>query len=217
MHNVIMALPGFEPEIGRWLWALEDTRRRTKRSLEGLTQAVIDWPHPLTSSPEVERRTSGAGGSDSPLLTTAVSPSGVGPGVRPGNSIGTLLYHLAAIEIDWLYSDVLQSQWPPELEALFPLDVRDEQGHLSAVRGLSLGEHLHRLDAVRSILLDTFRGMTLHEFRRARRVNDHDVTPEWVIHHLMQHETEHRGQTGEIRLRAERTLEEDSWARINTE
>jgi len=182
MHNVVEALPGCEPEIGRWLWALEDTRRRTKDSLDGLIQSVIDWFDP-----------------------------------HGGSSIGTLLYHLAAIEIDWLYADVLQKPWPPELEALFPLDVRDEQGHLSAVRGLSLDEHLHRLDAVRSILLDTFRGMTLHEFRRARRVNDHDVTPEWVIHHLMQHETEHRGQTGEIRLRAERTLEEDSWARINTE
>ena len=199
MHNVIMALPGFEPEIGRWLWALEDTRRRTKSSLDGLTQAVIDWPHPLTRS-------------------LGLRTSGEGPGVRPGNSIGTLLYHLAAIEIDWLYSDVLQSQWPPELEALFPFDVRDEQGHLIAVRGLSLDGHLHRLDAVRSILLDTFRGMTLHEFRRARRVNDRDVTPEWVIHHLMQHEAEHRGQIGEIRIRAERTLHDrDSWARINTD
>lgn len=210
MHNVVESLPGCNPEIGRWLWALGDTRRRTKRSLEGLTQAVIDWPHPLAPSPEVYGSTSGEGESDSPLLTTAVSSSGEGSGVRPGNSIGTLLYHLAAIEIDWLYADVLQKPWPPELETLFPFDVRDEQGHLVAVRGLSLEEHLRRLDAVRSILLDAFHSMSIDEFRRARRTQGYDVTPEWVIHHLMQHEAEHRGQIGEIRIRAERTLDDEN-------
>jgi len=203
----INALPGYDPEIGRWLWALEDTRRRTKRSLEGLQQMVIDWPHPLTPSPEVELHTSGEGESDSPLLTTAVSSSGEGSGVRPGNSIGTLLYHIAAIEIDWLYADVLEGKsWPPEVEALFPYDVRDEQGRLIAVPGLSLEDHVRRLDAVRSIFLASFRGMSIDEFRRVRHFADYDVTPEWVIHHLMQHEAEHRGQIGELRIRAEQAL-----------
>jgi hypothetical protein len=32
-----------EPEIGRWLWALQDTRQRTMSVLERLTPAVIDW------------------------------------------------------------------------------------------------------------------------------------------------------------------------------
>jgi uncharacterized damage-inducible protein DinB len=168
MHNAIEALSGYEAEIGRLLWMLEDTRRRTNRSLDGLQPAVVDW-------------------SD----------------LQGGNSIGTLLYHLAAIEIDWLHADVLQKPWSLELETLFPFDVRDEQGHLIGVRGLSLDAHLRRLGAVRSILLDAFRGMSLDEFRRVRRTQDHDVTPEWVLHHLMQHEAEHRGQIGEIRLRAE--------------
>jgi uncharacterized damage-inducible protein DinB len=36
--------------------------------------------------------------------------------------------------------------------------------------------------------------MTVAEFRRPRPVNFYLVTPEWVLHHLMQHEAEHRGQ-----------------------
>ena len=32
-----------EPEIGRWLWALQDTRQRTMRELGGLSPAMIDW------------------------------------------------------------------------------------------------------------------------------------------------------------------------------
>ncbi len=171
-HYGIEALPGYEPEIGRRLWALEDTRRRMKRSLEGLPQTVVDW----------------------------IDPHG-------DNSIGTLLYHVAAIEIDWLYADVLGGKpWPPEVEALFPYDVRDEQGLLIAVRGVSLVEHARRLDEVRANFLASFRGMSIDEFRRARYFAAYVVTPEWVIHHLIQHEAEHRGQIGELRIRAEQAL-----------
>jgi uncharacterized damage-inducible protein DinB len=34
----------------------------------------------------------------------------------------------------------------------------------------------------------------------------YDVTPEWVLHHLMQHEAEHRSQIGALRARAQRQL-----------
>jgi uncharacterized damage-inducible protein DinB len=36
---------------------------------------------------------------------------------------------------------------------------------------------------------------------------DYRVTPEGVLHHLIQHETEHRGQLGLVRELAERTTE----------
>ena len=46
-----------------------------------------------------------------------------------GESIGTILYHLAVIEADWLYVEVLQAaSYPPEINALFPHDVRDVDG-----------------------------------------------------------------------------------------
>lgn len=40
------ALPGFEPEIGRWMWALEEVRRRTLRAVEGLDAETLDWQGP---------------------------------------------------------------------------------------------------------------------------------------------------------------------------
>ena len=58
-----------------------------------------------------------------------------------GATIGSLLYHMAAIEVDWLYVDVLGKLWPPEIEPLFPLDVRDEVGNLSTMSGESLASH----------------------------------------------------------------------------
>ena len=170
-------LAGCEPEIGRWLWALQDTRRRTKQLLGDLVEPwMIDWvPH------------------------------------AKANSIGTLLYHIAAIEMNWLYYDVFQQAFPAEVEQLLSDEVRDEEGHLTMLEGLPLAHYLQLLDTMRRYLLDAFRGMTLEEFRRLRQPSstshlDYEVTPEWVLHHLMQHEAEHRGQ---IQMLLEDALQEE--------
>lgn len=153
-----------EPEVGRWLWALQDTRRRTLEQLKGLTPAQADW----------------------------APPDG-------GSTIGTVLYHLALIEADWLYSEVLEQPYPPEALALFPHADRDAQGQLLSVTGVDPAQHLARMETVRRWLLAAFQPMSLAEFRRARSLPQYTVTPEWVLHHLMQHEAEHRGQIGTIR------------------
>jgi len=168
---LVEALPGYPPEIGRYLWMLEDSRRRTKEVVQGVTQRVIDW------------------------CATARD-----------NRIGTLLYHIAAIELDWLYVEVLEQEFPADLAALFPYDVRDAQGRLSLITGGSLEEHLRRLDSVRAALMATFRPMSLEEFRRPRQLPDYDVTPEWVLYHLLEHETAHRGEIGEMRRWAEQDI-----------
>lgn len=172
--KVVDALLSHEPEIGRWLWALQDTRQRTMEELGRLSPAMIDWP---------------PGGDES--------------------SIGTVLYHIADIEADWLYVEVLEQSMPPEVAALFPYPTRDEHGQLTQVQGFSLEQHLERLKTVRGLLLNIYQRMDLAEFRRVRTLPNYDVTPEWVLHHLMQHEAEHRGQIGALRARAERYLAPD--------
>lgn len=123
--------------------------------------------------------------------------------------IGTILYHLADIEADWLYAEVLEEPLPPTVATLFPYATRDEQGQLTQVRGLRLADHLKRLETVRELLLAVFQRMDLSEFRRVHSLPDYDVTPEWVLHHLMQHEAEHRSQIGAIRARAENQLTQE--------
>jgi len=121
-----------------------------------------------------------------------------------GLSIGTLLYHIAAIELDYLYEDILGGfDIPDELERLFPQDVRDNGGKLSIIDHESLKSHLHRLSTVRKYLLATFNSMPVDEFRRLRLQAQYSVTPEWVIYHLVQHESEHRGLFGELILEAQ--------------
>jgi hypothetical protein len=124
------------------------------------------------------------------------------------NSIGTLLYHVALIELDWLYREVLEDQpYPEEVKALFAVPHRGAQGLLSPVQGDTLEHHLHRLDLVRMYLLTSFRGMTILEFRRLRPFPEYRVSPEWVLHHLIQHEAEHRGHIQLLRGSAERELD----------
>jgi uncharacterized damage-inducible protein DinB len=120
-----------------------------------------------------------------------------------GNSIGTLLYHIAAIEMDWLAVEVMENTLDKSVWDVFTVDVRDANGRLSVVSGVSLDEHLKRFDAVRNVLLDCFKAMTVDDFRRPRSLPDYDVSPEEVLHHLMQHEAEHRGEMGTIRTMAE--------------
>jgi uncharacterized damage-inducible protein DinB len=120
-----------------------------------------------------------------------------GPGL---DAIGTLLYHVAAIEADWLFEDILGpesgAEWPADL---FPFDVREQSGRLTIVSGLSLADHLARLETVRGMFVGHLRGMDAAEFHRPRTRDRYDVSPAWVAHHLLQHEAEHRAQISAAR------------------
>ena len=173
------ALEGYQVEIGKLLWMLMDGRERLKHGLA-----------------EIEA------GQEQAIVDWCPRPE--------TNSIGTLLYHIAAVETDWLFVEVL-ADYTPETpvawpDALLPHNMRDQQGRLADLENETLGDHWRRLDRVRSLLFDAFRGMSVAEFRRPRRLEQYDVTPEWVLHHLIQHEAEHRGQILERRADAERVL-----------
>jgi hypothetical protein len=88
-----------DPEVGRWLAALEDGRRDTLRELESVGSQMVDW-YP-----------------DAPL-----------------NSIGSLLYHIALIEADWVATEILElTDYPAELAVFFPWPDREPDKHLSRI------------------------------------------------------------------------------------
>jgi uncharacterized damage-inducible protein DinB len=164
-------LAGSVPEIGRWMWCLEDTRRRTLAAVEGISEAALEW--------RLDEQ---------------------------ANTISMLLYHIAAIEVDYLYADIYEGrEFPPEILRMFPYDVRNEEGALWLVSD-GYEQHMTRLAATRLRLLDAYREMTLADFRRVRTFTDYAISPEWIVHHLMQHEAEHRGQIEILREQAERQL-----------
>ncbi len=117
------------------------------------------------------------------------------------NSIGTLLYHIAAIELDWLYSEVLVREFPSDFQSWFPHDVRDPEGRLTAVTGDDATRYEGRFHYVRAPWVEALGRMSLSEFRRVRHLEAYDVSPQWVVHHLLQHEAQHRGQIAILRHR----------------
>jgi len=154
-----------DPEVGRWLAALEDGRRDTLTELDRVTPEMVDW-YP-----------------DSPL-----------------NSIGALLYHVALIEADWVVTEILElSDAPPEIERLLPWADREGDGHLWRADGQSLDDHRARLHGVRQFVLERLRPMTNEAFHRVRRLEAYDVAPDWAIHHVIQHEAEHRSHIAWLR------------------
>lgn len=154
-----------DPEVGRWLAALEDGRRDTLRELESVTPEMVDW-YP-----------------DAPL-----------------NSIGSLLYHIALIEADWVVNEILElSDDAPELAPLLPWPDRDAGGHLTRVDGQPLSAHLERLAGVRRFVLERLRPMTNADFHRVRQLERYDVAPDWAVHHVIQHEAEHRSHISWLR------------------
>jgi uncharacterized damage-inducible protein DinB len=122
--------------------------------------------------------------------------------VGANNSVATLLYHLALIEADWLFNEILQvGDATASLGALLPYDDRDLEGRLTEVQEMTIDDHLGRLAAVRGLLHEHLDTMGAEDFHRFRVCSDYDVTPAWVLHHLLQHEAEHRSEIAWIRDR----------------
>ena len=154
-----------DPEVGRWLAALEEARQETIRELSSVTPEMLD------------RR-------PDPSL----------------NSIGTLLYHIALIETSWLLDDIFEGEPGPDwLQSLLPFSDRDESGRLIQVDGVPIAVHLERLSAIRQYLLERLRPMSNDDFHRARHLASYDAAPDWVLHHLLQHEAEHRSHIAWLR------------------
>jgi len=114
------------------------------------------------------------------------------------NSMGSLLYHVALIEADWLIDDILDDAalWPTDV---FPERDRDEAGRLTVITSETKEQHLERLRVVRALFLDKMRGMPGAEFHVPRARARYDVSPAWVVHHLLQHEAEHRSHIAYVR------------------
>ncbi len=169
LHTATLA--GYEPEIGRWLWAMEAVRRRTLDIVKDLDEQTLDWEGPDGCE----------------------------------NAIGSLLYHVAIVEMSWLFLDILEQDLPPPVKTDFPHEMASK-GRLTRVPHVPLAEHMGRLGRSRSILMEVFQSMSLDDWGRLRspKDTDYEVTPAWAVFHLVEHEAGHAAQISALKARATR-------------
>lgn len=151
----------------------------------------IEVGHWLAALEEVRRDTLDVGAS---IPDEAVDRD-AGDG---GDTVGTTLYHVALIEIDWVFSDVLDREADID-HALFSFEHRVEDGRLTPVVGQSMADHLDRLASTRARVLEELGSMAAGEFHRPRARERYDVSAAWVVFHLIDHEVEHRVRLSTLR------------------
>ena len=119
------------------------------------------------------------------------------------NSIGSLLYHVALIEMSWLYEDLLLAEPPAEVAERFPLDHRTPDGRLAHVEGVPLDEHLDRLAFTRRRFIAEVGPITLSDWNAVREPPDVDyaVSPAWIVFHLVEHEAGHLFEVRAVKRR----------------
>ncbi len=85
---------------------------------------------------------------------------------------------------------MLWQAFPDDVKADFPFDMATRCG-LTQVTGVSLAYHLARLERSRAVLLTQLRAMTLDGFRHTLAPDgvEYEVTPEWALYHLGEHES----------------------------
>lgn len=171
----VTPLSGYGDVVGRWLWALQEARKRTLRLLqdEALDQRLLDW-----------------GGPDG-----------------NENAIGSLLYHIAEVEMGWLWGNIKGlTQMPPDILKAFPFEPDEEEtGRITSVPGVPLQEHLARLERSRDVFLMEVKGLPATEWQTLKPDpldSSCEATPEWILYHLIEHELEHNEQISAILSRA---------------
>ncbi len=115
-----------------------------------------------------------------------------------GDTLGTVLYHTALVEMSWVYFDILDREADIP-KALFPHDDRVVDGRLTPVLGETLEQHRARLATARSMVWPELARMTNEEFHRVRTGPESEVSASWVVFHLIDHEVEHRVRMSPIR------------------
>lgn len=106
------------------------------------------------------------------------------------NSIATLIAHLTATDVFWLYK--LQEK---ELEGEWAVLGKEmDASPMPAVKGLSAKELLARYEQVLTSLKEYLLTLTDGDLERVIRLNDEvEVTVRWALNHISEHSAMHRG------------------------
>ena len=106
-------------------------------------------------------------------------------------SIGTLLYHIAAVEIGWIFYDI-DKQELDDNKWKYGFATRDE--NLKQLTGKGLQFYRDMLQDVRNQIFERFKKFSDDDLKRVVESEGENFTIEWIFFHLINHEAMHTGQ-----------------------
>lgn len=114
------------------------------------------------------------------------------PNIRKFETIGTLLFHIEAIEFSWFYEDIYKEVMEyEEWKYAFALREKLDPAQLT---GKPVSYYLERLEQLRSRMDKTLQQMKDEELHTIVESGERKFTIYWILHHIHQHEILHIGQ-----------------------
>ena len=112
------------------------------------------------------------------------------PHGRNIETIGTLLLHIAGVEWSWIFEDVGDTAMDYEKwKHAFPL-----REYIDQLTGQPLEFYIERLAEVRNEVFEWLKTINDETLDQIVHLGDTDVSIEWVLFHLIEHEAMHVGQ-----------------------
>ena len=112
------------------------------------------------------------------------------PHGRRIETIGTLLLHIAAVEWSWIFEDIGGKEVDYEKwRQAFPL-----RENIDQLTGQVMKFYLDRLSEVREEVHEWIKGIDDDELDRLIDLGHAEVSIEWILFHLIEHEAMHIGQ-----------------------
>ncbi|HEX2906970.1 MAG TPA: rod shape-determining protein [Phototrophicaceae bacterium] len=118
-------------------------------------------------------------------------------------TLGKLLYSIAAQEANWLFISVRQQPFPDDVQRLFP---GDEAEIAVFIQDEMVAQHYHRLQVVRNYLIQTYSEMSFEDFQQSHHTPSSYHSAEWVLHELCQFEAERRSEMAALFTAAKKAL-----------
>lgn len=114
------------------------------------------------------------------------------PSITKIETIGTLLFHIAAIEFSYIFEDIYEEQWDQE-EWKYSLALR-EQLDPPQMTGKPISFYLDKLSEIRERVYSKVLEWTDKDLDRVVKSGKREVTINWILYHINYHESVHIGQ-----------------------
>jgi uncharacterized damage-inducible protein DinB len=113
------------------------------------------------------------------------------PDLKRIETIGTLLLHIAAVEWSWIFEDIDGEEMDYE-KWKHAFALREENLPQLTKQGLQF--YIDRLIEVRSEVFVRLRNLDDSNLHTLVEVGNAEVSIEWILFHLLEHEAMHIGQ-----------------------